>query len=84
MQDCTGTQMHTQKFTPSEHTFRHPLTEMLRCAQKQTSILPLGPSQPQTMDVRFKTQAHSDACPYSHATLRQTTGAQRKIHTVKE
>ena len=61
MQDCTGTQMNTQKFTPREHTFRLPLTEMLRCAQKQTSILPLGPSQPQAMDVRFKTQAHSDA-----------------------
>ena len=51
----------TKKFTPREHTFRLPLTEMLRCAQKQTSILPLGPSQPQAIDVRFKTQAHSDA-----------------------
>ena len=82
MQDCTGTQMHTQKFTP---TFRHPLTEMLRCAQKQTSILPLGPSQPQTMDVRSKTQAHSDAWALTVTPqLRQTTGAQRKIHTLKE
>ena len=52
---------HKNSQTPSEHTFRHPLTETLRCAQKQTSLHPLGPSQPQTMDVQFKTQAHSDA-----------------------